>query len=606
MTPIKFLKKVWSLQAKRGYYFCISTKKYSSGRWQDHFLGWPIKAIEIKRLLAKFSDSEYHLYFCPLPFRKPKRDRELVTGSRLLWADLDESNPRSIDPVPQIAWQSSPGRYSALWILSEFHTATEIEPVNKAMTYNVKADKAGWDLTQVLRIPGTRNLKYKKKPRGKLLWFKDNIYDISDIPSHTETLDSSDVLKRLKKKIGRATLRLLTAKHATQGKRSDILWRLENELAGRGLSADEIYALIQASVWNKFRGRRDEERQLRREIGKACDRQQEPDEEPRGNNVTHYGRGLIRMRDVKAEIVSWVWYPYIPRGKVTLIEGDPGLGKSWLTLAIATCISLRKRLPQQQRAIGGNVLLMSAEDGLADTIRPRLDQMSADVKKVYAYPDPIVLDEDGIEEIEEQITELRPTLVVIDPLVAYMGSDLDLHKANQTRTLMAALGRLAEQYNVAIIAIRHLTKGSRDKSIYRGLGSIDLTGAARSVLMIGRDPEDDNGRVLIHIKCNLAPLGPAIGYELRPGVRKPFKWLGKSNLTVADILEAKAEGSGHSERQIAEEFVAETLERGIISHDELIRDSEARGIHKTAIRKACKTLKAKKVRKRGEWYWVNK
>jgi len=202
---------------------------------------------------------------------------------------------------------------------------------------------------------------------------------------------------------------------------------------------------------------------------------------------------IVRLSDVTPEKVEFLSYPYIPLGKLTLLDGDPGVGKSTLSLAIAAGVTLGKGVPGMVKADPGNVLVLSCEDGLSDTIRPRLDASGADVQKVFALRGVMTLDEEGLEALTHHLTEIRPRLVIIDPLVGYLGGKVDMHKGNEVRQVTAGLAELAEEFHCSFLAIRHLTKGGRDKAIYRGIGSIDFTAAARSVLLAGTDPEGQRG-----------------------------------------------------------------------------------------------------------------
>lgn len=600
MKAAQFLMSIWREQGSG--YFCLSTKS-KSGDWRDTFFKSPVRFSEIKTFLER--NAEKNLYFCATAFSQPRRKKQFVTGSCLLWSDLDAADPRRIEPKPQIAWESSPNRYAALWRINQFHEPNKVEEVNRALTYSIgNADRGGWDLTQVLRIPGTRNYKYPHGPRGKLMWLSDNAYALRDFPKEpiAKNIDPLEVLKRCKKKLRPSTIKLLTAKKATVGKRSEVIWKLENELFEQGLTKDDVFALIKGSVWNKFAGRRDEDDQLMRELSKVAPETREAPlarrtraEEGADENEEDTDHGpIVRMSEVEPEDVTWLWYPYIPRGKLTLLEGDPGLGKSWVTMALAAFISRRIRLPGARKLVGGKVLIMSAEDGLGDTVRPRLDGLGADVTRVFAYDQPVTFDEDGCVELEEQIKELRPALVICDPLVAYLGGDVDIHKANETRAVMARLSRIAEVYRIAILAVRHLTKGNRDKSIYRGIGSIDLTAAARSVLLVGLTPDDERGRAIVHIKGNLAPLGPTVQYELRPGTNRPFRWTKTSNLTAEDIFKVERSGGGVSEYSLARDYLNAALENGPRKAEELRREAEGRGISVKVLSKVAQELGVKR------------
>ena len=256
------------------------------------------------------------------------------------------------------------------------------------------------------------------------------------------------------------------------------------------------------------------------ELLAECEEYQPPEKAPEGRLTVR------RMSDVIEEAVEWLWHPYIPRGKVTLIEGDPGEGKSHAALAIGSGIS-NGQLYGAGRIEPGNILLASAEDGLADTIKPRLRMLEANTSRIYAVADLLTLDDAGTQSLEKEVLKYLPALLIIDPLQAYLGGELDINRANQTRHVMAQLHQLAERYHMAIIVIRHLTKGQSLKPIYRGLGSIDFTASARSVLLAGQDPETGN-HALVHIKCNLSALGPSIGYEI--GADGVFRWTGTSDI----------------------------------------------------------------------------
>ena len=594
----KFLLKVWKLQEpKKGFYFCLATLNQSSKKWTDHFFKWPVTKEELEDWLDKYPMDKYNIYFCPTPFINPKRKKSYVIGSKLLWADLDDVNPRECEHKPQIAWKSSNERYASLWILDDFYPTDIIEQRNKAMSYSIGADKGGWDLTQVLRLPGTLNHKYKPSHQVRTLWFKkDEYYKLKNLPEHIyENLDPREILKEYKNKIKPSTLRLLTSKRATNGKRSEVIWKINNELAEQGINAHVRFNLLKGSVWNKFAGRNDEDAQLMREIEKVesanvLTLDEEEEDKPK----------VVRLSNIEAEKVDWLWYPYLPLGKVSLLEGDPGLGKSWLTMALASYISQGKKLPGNKERIKGKVLLMSAEDGLGDTIRPRLDILEGDVKNIYAYAVPVFLDEDGFAEVEEEIERIKPTLVIIDPIVAYMGAKVDLFRANETREIMSGLGQLAEKYKCTIIAVRHLTKGGKDKSIYRGVGSIDITAAARSALMVGPHPEDANHRCVCHIKSNLAPKGDTIEYSLDAHRRNPFRFEGFNDLTIEEVMKANPDAMSKDSNEEAEKFLTEALKKKSQTEDLLYRDAEAIGISRKQLRQAAESLDIRKIKTKGK------
>jgi len=317
--------------------------------------------------------------------------------------------------------------------------------------------------------------------------------------------------------------------------------------------------------------------------------------------------GLVCMLDVEAEAVSWLWHPYIPLGKLTLLEGDPGVGKSWASLGVATAVSLGRGLPGVETAQPQRVLLASAEDGLGDTIRPRLDAIGADVANIHAVKDALDFGDSGLAVLEVYIAKVQPKLVVIDPLVAYLGAGVDLHRANETRAVMAGLADIAERHGCAMLAIRHLTKGGMAKPIYRGLGSIDFAAACRSVLLVGCDPDNPQARGIVQIKSNLAATGPGIGFEVRDG---GFYWTGESDLTWQAILSAEDNIEGKSALDDAVDFLKDELGDGPAEAAQVWRDAREAGLSEKTVKRA-KAMLGVVTRRQGEtgrrgagkWAW---
>ncbi|MGI8926878.1 MAG: bifunctional DNA primase/polymerase, partial [Tepidiformaceae bacterium] len=362
-----------------------------------------------------------------------------------------------------------------------------------------------------------------------------------------------------------------------QGERDGTLASLAGTMRSRGMSASEIEAAL--LVANSERCvpplSDDEVRKVARSVGRY---------EPGAPAATRSKADIaptvrvVCLADVEPEPVTWLWEPYVPRGKLTIEEGDPGVGKSHVTLAITTHVSLGHGLPGVPWTAPANVLLLGAEDGLGDTVRPRLDRMGADVSRITAIEGPLCFGgeegEAGLEFVEAEIRRSSPALVVLDPLVFYLGGAVDLHRANEVRAVTARLALLAEKYRCAILAVRHLTKGGRDKAIYRGIGSIDLTAAARSVLLVGCDPDDPAKRAIAQTKCNLAPFGPPVGYSLADGL---FTWT-TTDLTAGRMLAAEGDGGDGAAKGEAEGFLREALAGGARPAAEVKREALACGI----------------------------
>lgn len=276
---------------------------------------------------------------------------------------------------------------------------------------------------------------------------------------------------------------------------------------------------------------------------------------------------LIHMNEIQATDTHWLWYPYIPYGKI--IQGDPGEGKTTLVLHLAAELTRGEMIGTEDMQEPVTVIYQTAEDGLADTIKPRLIAANADCSKV------LVIDEteqsvsmtDGRLEAAIQQTDAR--LVILDPIRAYLGADVDMHRANQIRPIMSHLGSIAEKYGCAIVLIGHMNKASGQKASYRGLGSIDFAAAARSVLIVARDRENPKVRVMIHAKSSLAPEGKPVAFELDKD--NGFRYLGEYDGDANELLN----GSGGKKKgKLAEQLLLHELRKGAKSQKEILAKAE--------------------------------
>ena len=229
--------------------------------------------------------------------------------------------------------------------------------------------------------------------------------------------------------------------------------------------------------------------------------------------------------DVKASPVNWLWYPYIAVGKITILEGDPEDGKSTMMMNLISEFSKGGVMPDGV-ALGCpiRVVYQCSEDGSKDTIKPRLEAVGADCRNVAFIDEEVheglTLDDERIRQV---IEGFHAKLVVIDPIQAYIGNDSDLQIAARARRLMRRLGKWAAIYNCAVVLIGHLNKSDSRKDLYRSLGSIDVMAAARSVLLVERDADDEDIRIVRQVKNNLAPKGPNLRFEIRR--ETGFRWL---------------------------------------------------------------------------------
>ena len=243
---------------------------------------------------------------------------------------------------------------------------------------------------------------------------------------------------------------------------------------------------------------------------------------------------IRKLSEVELQEVRWLWYPYIPYGKITIIQGDPGEGKTTLALRLAAACSTGQALPGMEIAEPFNVIYQTAEDGLGDTIKPRLIEAGADQDQVLNIAEDAnsltLLD----ERIEAAIVQTGAKLMILDPIQGYLGGKVDMNRANEIRTVLRNVAAVAERTGCAIVLVGHLNKATGANSAYRGLGSIDFRAAARSVLLVGRMKKEPNVRVIVHDKSSLAPEGKSMAFSL--GDESGFRWLDGYNDITADEL----------------------------------------------------------------------
>lgn len=313
---------------------------------------------------------------------------------------------------------------------------------------------------------------------------------------------------------------------------------------------------------------------------------------------------MIRMSEVEQTEVEWLWYPYIPFGKLTIIQGNPGEGKTFFAMQLAAACTNRKYLPQMEEFEPFNMIFQTSEDGLGDTVKPRLLSAKADLDRVLVIDDsesPLTLS-DG--RIESAIRENQARLVIIDPLQAFLGADVDMNRANKVRPVFRKLADIAQATGCAIVMIGHLNKASGTQSTYRGLGSIDITAVVRSLLFIGKVKKDPTTRVIVHEKSSLAPPGQSLAFSL--GDEKGFQWIGAYDISAEDLL-AGGEGNKTELKQeqavkLIYEFLSEGKEASVA---EINKEAIERGISERTVRLARNSMKDKlESERRGKDWWI--
>jgi hypothetical protein len=305
----------------------------------------------------------------------------------------------------------------------------------------------------------------------------------------------------------------------------------------------------------------------------------------------------VKMSSIAPEKVSWLWKPYLPIGKITLLDGWPGIGKSWLTCKLAAIVTRGGGFPNGQAFEPGNALMFSAEDGLADTLRPRLDACGADVDRIIALnfleKDGLaVFDPKGLIRFEATIIEYQPKLVIVDPLFAFTGGSIDIHRANECREVSRILAAIAARQRCGMLCVRHLNKSGGNGSPMRaGIGSIDWLAAARVGLLAGCDPDDESKLAITNYKNNIARKGESLGYRITfdPDTDEgSFEWVGVSDLTAERILSpAHHEDRDEAlERVDAEDFLRCLLAIGRQESVEVEKGRKGVGISDRALKNA--------------------
>lgn len=544
---LEIISKAWGRQ--RGYCFfpwISGTAETQKERIKSYREGqafyWPKdKQKIIDHLNAHVNED---CYWCPSLFESRQRKMENAMDEHCLWADLDEVDPNDIkDYPPTVAWETSPGRFQALWILNagDIQGASWPGKENQRMTYYLGADQAGWDTTQLLRLPGWKNHKpayrqaNKGRPvQGRLLWKNGRRYlsdDFEDLPeieslagyvddvvedqiAHT---DRHEVWARVRLKVSKRVREYVLAR-STSGNRSEVLWQIERELADAGCSVVEIVAIVQATVWNKFSGRSDELRRLTIEAAKAINERSEETKDqaleeleakPDPINLFDYVENLKDPR--------WLVKGVFTEGCVGFIAAEPKTYKSWLGLDLALSIASGSPFLGTFSIIEPGPVLYIQEEDSGPTIKRRLGKVwerknqmtiSGDgngglfmgpPEHTEGRPDIdcyvgktfILSDESWQVWLDEQLSKKAYRFVIIDPLMMVMGEVEENKSQDMMNKVLRPLKTLARKYNVTIILVHHLKKGGQGTNLVRGgqmmLGSVALHAWSEDAIFIRRN-----------------------------------------------------------------------------------------------------------------------
>lgn len=615
-----------------GDFFFLATKS-RTGKWRDHAIpkgDWDL----VQQLLDDYADGD--IYMCPHGFtseaddpREVRRLKENSVNPHLLYADLDEADPRDMALRPTIAIESSPGRYVGYWLTD----APASESLNRRLAYNVGADISGWDRTQVLRVPGTRNFKYSPPARVKVLWTDGPTYRIAKLermlPEAPETGglpedvdDVRTIYRRYENHLTRWARKELLEGNPKTGRRSEVLWKLQNELMEAGCSLEDMFQLLWVSPWNKFRERHGGEKQLRTELEKNLARRiAGKTAEKEGGSAPAWDPLPMAIDKVERQNIDWLVPGLLARRELTIIEGDPGVGKSYLVQVISALICDGKRIPvfDPYQPPEGKVAYFDTENTASTVTKSRLEENGLQHLERYFQGEEgfSIDDEERWSMVVDRLRDLGPELVVFDTINTYIGS-ADTYRSSETQQAMGFFKHLASELNCSVILLRHLTKGGTGKAIYRGQGSIAFTGAARIVATVGIIPDDENIRVVACTKNNLSKPFRSFTYTIE-GLPDRGAQTNRSKLIWGDIVDISSDAlitspkergeepkrKTKSEKDLAEEMLKAALEEeGLVMVNRILKQAHGRSISRTAMYRAAEAMELVRVEgKRGEFYW---
>lgn len=296
---------------------------------------------------------------------------------------------------------------------------------------------------------------------------------------------------------------------------------------------------------------------------------------------------------IQSKAVEWLWYPYIPYGKITIIQGDPGDGKTTVALYLTSILSNGGEIPITKTLTPSQIVIyQNAEDGVADTIKPRLERFGANCERVCYLREG---SERALERLENAIEQTGARMVILDPIQAFLGEN-DIQRANNVRPFLTKLANIAERMNCAIILVGHLNKRENGKDLYRGLGSIDFAAAARSILTVSKVEEgEENERMLSHIKSNLAKCGDTLVFTLdEEGISG---WRNATEIELFDEQKAP-------KHKIVEKLLVNMLSEKDMKMTEIETILTDMGFSLRTVRRAKANLGISSIKVGTEWYWA--
>lgn len=336
-----------------------------------------------------------------------------------------------------------------------------------------------------------------------------------------------------------------------------------------------------------------------------------------------------RLCDIQAKPISWLWRGRIARGKLTIIAGNPGLGKSQIMALMAAVVTTGGTWPlDHARCAPGDVLFLTAEDDAADTLRPRLEAVGADLWRTHIVDgviegyrsdgtraDRTFSLESDVRALDQKLAELgNVVLVVVDPISAYLGK-IDSHRNSEVRGILAPLSELAARHNIAVVGLSHLTKSGPAQALMRVTGSLAFVAAARAAYLVAEDPQDKTRRLFMPLKNNLAPDSAGLAYRIEPttipgpaGSLETSRVMWEPSPVSITADEVMAQSSNTEERSAlaeAREWLRETLADGPMTEKDVRSSARSAGISRATLTRAKAALRVASTKPSmdGGWIW---
>lgn len=516
VNDISIIFSVWDKQSPG--YVALPRK---NDLWTEKIYKYPEEREKIQIWIDESIEKSYNIYWCPTVLSEPQRIRENIPQMNVLYADLDEINPSDLpnDLRPSVAWQTSTDRYAAIWHLDKYVSADKAEDLNKRLTYFVGADKGGWDLTQVLRIPGLPNHKYTPAQEGKLLWDEPKKYNIKhfsklpeikmNITTEVEDIEElktsvNEIVYKYMDKLSNKALKLLLTptNELVTSDRSTTLWELECMLFEAGMNRNEVYTIVKNSVWNKFSGRKDEQRRLLSEVDKAFNHT-EPKlvvKDVSRRKVVSYGE----LMSTSMEQPKWLIKDWWEAGSHGILAGEPKTYKSTVSTEVAVSVASGKPLFGKYEVVTPGKVLIIQEENSEWLMQDRLAKVSyskdlmgsiehhgkiIDIKSPEDLPIYMVNRsgmnltlEDDKEWIQALCKEIKPVLIILDPIYLMFG-DIDGNSAKELAGILQWLITLSTDNNTAVMLVHHFNKGgSSSRGGQRMLGSVTFHAWVQSAI----------------------------------------------------------------------------------------------------------------------------